>query len=114
MSEQLQVAPVATNTPFDYSKNGQRYEVYGHYKVSVNDGNAYMTAGLTGLGVIQAPYFMIKPHIDASMDQPSMGAWPSGHGLASSIASHWRASGAPSSCHAPRASACSSEKMCSM
>ena len=63
--------------PFDYSKNGQRYEIYGHYKVSVNDGNAYMTAGLTGLGVIQAPYFMIKPHIDAGELVPFLCDWES-------------------------------------
>lgn len=63
--------------PFDYSKNGQRYEVYGRYQVSVNDGNAYMTAGLTGLGVIQAPYFMIKPHIDAGELVPFLCEWES-------------------------------------
>lgn len=50
--------------PFDFQRGDERYEIHGRYQVSVNDGTAYMAAALQGLGVVQAPYFAIKPHAD--------------------------------------------------
>ena len=61
--------------PFDFSKNGQRYEIYGRYQISVNDSNAFITAGLTGLGVIQAPYFSLKPLVDSGELQSFLCDW---------------------------------------
>ncbi|HSI47848.1 MAG TPA: LysR family transcriptional regulator [Ideonella sp.] len=62
---------------FDFNRKGERVEVQGRYRLSVNDGTAYMTAGLAGLGVIQAPFFMLKPHVDAAELVPLMTDWES-------------------------------------
>ena len=61
--------------PLDFSRDGERYEVFGHHHLGVNDGHAYINAGLSGLGVIQAPDFMIKPHLDAGRLVPFLCQW---------------------------------------
>ena len=40
-------------------------EIDGRYIVAVNDGNAYVAAGLAGLGVIASPRFMVQQHLGA-------------------------------------------------
>jgi LysR family transcriptional regulator, regulator for bpeEF and oprC len=49
--------------PFDFSRNGERIELLGRYLVSVNDSNAYMAAGLAGLGIVQISDFLAAPHL---------------------------------------------------
>lgn len=61
--------------PFDFVRGHERYEVNGRYRVAVNDGNAYMKAARDGLGVIQAPYFAIKPFIDTGELVPFLCEW---------------------------------------
>ncbi len=43
--------------------SGERIEVQSRYIVSVDDGNAYLAAGLAGLGVLALPEYMCKPHL---------------------------------------------------
>lgn len=50
--------------PFDFNANGEQIEMTGRYIVSVNDGNAYLSAALTALGVIQVPRFLVQRHLD--------------------------------------------------
>jgi LysR family transcriptional regulator, regulator for bpeEF and oprC len=50
--------------PFSFARNEEQLEVGGRYVVAVNDSNAYVAAGLAGLGIIQAPIFMVQQHID--------------------------------------------------
>lgn len=61
--------------PFDFALGAERAEVRGRYIVSVNDSNAYVAAALVGLGVIQAPAFMVRPHLDAGTLQPVLSDW---------------------------------------
>jgi LysR family transcriptional regulator for bpeEF and oprC len=49
--------------PFDFSRDGEHYEIRGRTILSVNDGTAFVTAGLAGLGIIQAPEFMVRQHL---------------------------------------------------
>lgn len=63
--------------PFDYNKDGQRIEVYGRYRVSVNDSNAYLSAALAGLGIIQAPTFMLQEHVTSGALEPVLSEWSS-------------------------------------
>src|SRR5262249_57666526 len=49
--------------PFTFRRGDEALEVKGRYTLAVNDGNAYISAALAGLGVIQAPRFMLQPHI---------------------------------------------------
>ncbi|WGT63594.1 LysR family transcriptional regulator [Variovorax paradoxus] len=40
-----------------------RIEVQGRYVLSVDDGNAYLAAGLAGLGILWLPDYMARPHL---------------------------------------------------
>jgi DNA-binding transcriptional LysR family regulator len=63
--------------PLSFASSGERHEVSGRSIVSVNDSNAYLGAALAGLGVIQAPAFMVQKHIDAGALRPLLGGWTS-------------------------------------
>ncbi len=61
--------------PFDFRKDGERLGIHGRYIVSVNDSNAYIAAGLAGLGVILAPTFMVHHHVACGALEPVLGDW---------------------------------------
>ena len=42
---------------------GETVEVQGRYAFAVDDGNAYLAAGLAGLGVLWLPDYMAKMHL---------------------------------------------------
>jgi DNA-binding transcriptional LysR family regulator len=46
--------------PFEFRKDNETLEINPRYIVAVNDSRTYITAALTGLGVVQAPLFMIR------------------------------------------------------
>lgn len=49
--------------PNVFERDGERIEVGGRYKLSLNEGNAYLAAALAGLGVAQLARFQAAPHI---------------------------------------------------
>jgi DNA-binding transcriptional LysR family regulator len=49
--------------PLDFNKEGERIEVFGPYRVAVNDSNAYLAAGLAGLGIFQTARFAVAEHL---------------------------------------------------
>ncbi|MBN9203998.1 LysR family transcriptional regulator [Methylibium petroleiphilum] len=61
--------------PFDFHKDGERIEISGRYVLSVNDSNAYVAAGLAGLGVVQAATFMLQTHISRGELEPVLADW---------------------------------------
>jgi DNA-binding transcriptional LysR family regulator len=63
--------------PFNFSMAGERYEIRGRSIVSVNDGNAYIAAGLAGLGILQAPTLTVQPHINSGALKPLLVRWTS-------------------------------------
>lgn len=63
--------------PFEFVRDGEQHEIHGHYAVSVNDGNAYLAAGLAGLGIIQVPTFMVLEHVRSGALRPVLGDWGS-------------------------------------
>jgi DNA-binding transcriptional LysR family regulator len=52
------------NKPFPYAmrKGSESIQVHGRYMFAFDDGNAYLEAGLAGLGVIWLPEYMAKAH----------------------------------------------------
>ena len=38
-------------------------EARGRYVVAADDGNAYLAAGLAGMGVLWLPHYMADPHV---------------------------------------------------
>jgi len=49
--------------PYAMHRDSERIEVQGRYVLSVDDGNAYLAAGLAGLGVLWLPDYMSKAHL---------------------------------------------------
>jgi len=50
-------------------------EVRGRYVVAVDDGNAYLAAGLAGLGVLWLPRYMADPHVARGELVPLLDGW---------------------------------------
>lgn len=48
--------------PYAMVKDGERIMMGGRYVLSIDDGNAYLTAGLAGLGVLWLPEYMAREH----------------------------------------------------
>jgi DNA-binding transcriptional LysR family regulator len=44
-------------------RDGESIEVQGRYRLAVDDGNAYLAAGLAGLGILWLPHCMSKAHL---------------------------------------------------
>ncbi|KPW50502.1 LysR protein [Pseudomonas syringae pv. antirrhini] len=44
-------------------RNGEQVRVQGRYTLAVDDGNAYIAAGLAGLGIPWLPDYMARPHL---------------------------------------------------
>lgn len=58
-----------------FSKDGESIEVRGQYRIALNDSNAYVAAGLAGLGVMHALTFLVQPHISSGALEPVMTDW---------------------------------------
>lgn len=50
--------------PFTFVSGDDSVEVPGRYIAAFNDGSSYVEAAVAGLGVIQAPIFMVRKHLD--------------------------------------------------
>jgi len=44
-------------------RGAERIEVQGRYALAVDDGNAYLAAGLAGMGILWLPHYMSQPHV---------------------------------------------------
>jgi LysR family transcriptional regulator for bpeEF and oprC len=68
-------ARTGRSLPLVFGRDGERHEIAGPYVVAVNDGNAYVAAGLAGLGVLQAPLFMVERHIESGALRTVLTGW---------------------------------------
>lgn len=48
--------------PYALHKGNQRLQINGQYVLAVDDGNAYLTAGLAGIGILWLPQYMSEPY----------------------------------------------------
>lgn len=53
----------------------ERIEVRGRYTVALDDGNAYLAAGLAGMGVLWLPHYMAEAHVAQGRLTPLFEAW---------------------------------------
>jgi DNA-binding transcriptional LysR family regulator len=53
----------------------EQVQAQGRYVCAVDDGNAYLAAGLAGLGVLWLPDYMAKPHVAAGTLVPLFADW---------------------------------------
>lgn len=59
----------------DFTVNERVTEVKVPSKVSVNDGDAYVTCGLQGFGLIQPPRFMVQQHLQSGALREVLPQW---------------------------------------
>ena len=50
--------------PCAMSRGDERIDVQGHYSLVVDDGNAYIAAGVAGLGVLWLPAYIARSHVE--------------------------------------------------
>ncbi len=50
--------------PCAMHREGENVDVQGRYALVVDDGNAYLAAGLAGMGVLGMPVYMAKAHVE--------------------------------------------------
>lgn len=50
--------------PHVFERDGESLEIWGRYRLSLNEANAHMAAVLAGLGVSQVAQFGAKPHLE--------------------------------------------------
>lgn len=67
------VAPI----PLRRERDGmvEAHSVHGRYVVALDDGNAYLAAGLAGLGVLWLPRYMADAHVDRGELVPLLEDW---------------------------------------
>lgn len=64
--------------PLDFERDGETLEIEGHHRVAVNEGNAYMSAGLAGLGIFQPLRYRAAPRIASGELVPVLPEWSVG------------------------------------
>jgi DNA-binding transcriptional LysR family regulator len=52
-----------TVMPYELQRGGEQINIQGRPVLSVDDGNAYLAAGLAGLGILPLPDYMANAHL---------------------------------------------------
>ena len=63
--------------PMTMRRDGENIEVQGRYVVAVDDGNAYLAAGVAGMGVLWLPHYMAEAHAARGELVPLLTGWHS-------------------------------------
>lgn len=71
--------------PLVLRSESEQIEITGNYVLAVDDGNAYLEAGLAGLGVIALPIYMAAAHQAVGALIPLFTQW-----RISPMPLHWR------------------------
>ena len=61
--------------PFTMRSDGENIVVQGRYVLAVDDGNAYLAAGLAGMGVLWLPQYMAEAHVARGALVPLFDGW---------------------------------------
>ena len=61
--------------PLSLQREGERLQVHGRHVLAVDDGNAFLAAGLAGLGVLWLPTYMAAPHCGQGELAPLFEGW---------------------------------------
>lgn len=61
--------------PYAMQRGEERMEAHGRSQLMVDDGNAYLAAGLAGLGIIWLPQYMARPHLASGELLPLFEDW---------------------------------------
>ncbi|QBE65667.1 LysR family transcriptional regulator [Pseudoduganella lutea] len=61
--------------PYAMHRDGARIPMQGRHVLRTDDGNAYLAAGLAGLGILWLPDYMARPHVAAGGLVPLFTDW---------------------------------------
>ena len=61
--------------PYVMQKGSDTVRIEGQYVLAIDDGNAYLAAGVAGLGVLWLPDYMAKRHVASGELVPLFAAW---------------------------------------
>lgn len=61
--------------PLPMRREGERIAAQGRYAIAVDDGNAYLAAGLAGMGVLWLPHYMAETHVARGELVPLFDDW---------------------------------------
>ena len=61
--------------PYEMRRGAERVTVQGRYAVSIDDGNAYLAAGVAGMGILWLPEYMSRPHAACAELVPVLSDW---------------------------------------
>jgi DNA-binding transcriptional LysR family regulator len=64
-----------TVAPVSMRSGRERLEIQGRYVVAADDGNAYLAAGLAGMGILWLPRYMAESHVKLGELQPLFENW---------------------------------------
>ncbi|MBT2117313.1 LysR family transcriptional regulator [Dyella sp. LX-66] len=61
--------------PYAMHRDTETVRILGRYVLSVDDGNAYLEAGLAGLGALWLPHYMAREHVSRGALIPLFETW---------------------------------------
>ena len=61
--------------PFSFWRDNTKLEIQGRRRLDVNDSNAYLAAGLAGLGVVQVAAYAVEEHLAKGQLLPLFEDW---------------------------------------
>ncbi|MBW8845678.1 MAG: LysR family transcriptional regulator [Burkholderiales bacterium] len=61
--------------PVTLHRDGEAVPVHARHALAVDDGNAYLAAGVAGLGVLCVPRYMAEPHVARGELLPLLDGW---------------------------------------
>ncbi len=65
----------AGDLPYAMRKGRETAKVGGRYVLAIDDGNTYLTAGLSGLGALWLPHYMARQHVASGALVPLFTDW---------------------------------------
>ncbi|WFU00863.1 LysR substrate-binding domain-containing protein [Rhizobium sp. CB3171] len=68
-------AQTGRTVPFEFQRGNESLEISPRYILSVNDSRSYINAALTGLGIAQAPAFMVRDALAKGDLIPILPGW---------------------------------------
>ncbi len=64
-----------TGFPYAMRRDSEDIKISGRHVLAIDDGNAYLSAGLAGLGVLWLPDYMAKRHVAEGALVPLFAGW---------------------------------------
>jgi DNA-binding transcriptional LysR family regulator len=60
---------------YNMRRDTEQISVRTQYTVSIDDGNAYLAAGIAGMGILWLPHYMSEPHVASATLLPVLDGW---------------------------------------